>query len=87
MKFNGQRDFHKWHLEGKRVKVSYLDSPLVEGVVQSSRICYGGTVNHWVKLDQPLRFSWDAPDLEPREYVSILEHWDEAENELFEILD
>ena len=33
--FIGQRDFHKWYLEGKRVKVLYLGEYEATGVVES----------------------------------------------------
>lgn len=43
-----------WDLEGKRVTGRYVGEVLVEGVVESSRVKYGGTVQHTVKLDQPV---------------------------------
>ena len=84
--FNGQRDFHKWHLEGKRVKVSYLGEYEATGVVESSRVCYGGTVKHYVRLDTPVKVIFDSED-PYRDAVYILEHFNADENELLEILD
>jgi hypothetical protein len=43
-----------WDLEGKRVTGLYVGEALVEGTVESSRVKYGGVVQHTVKLDQPV---------------------------------
>lgn len=84
--FTGQRDFHKWHLDGKKVRVAYLQDYVQTGVVESSRVCYGGAVKHTVRLDKPVMVPWDSAD--PYRYVvHILEHYKEDENELLEILD
>lgn len=84
--FIGQRDFHKWHLDGKKVRVAYLQDYIQTGVVESSRGVYGGAVKHTVRLDQPIMVPWDSTN--PYRYVvHILEHWKEEENELLEILD
>lgn len=84
--FIGQRDFHKWHLKGKRVKVSYLGEYEATGVVESSRVCYGGAIKHWVVLDKPIELSFNTSDGRYRHAVYILEHFDPEENELLEIL-
>ena len=84
--FIGQRDFHKWHLEGKRVKVSYLNEYEAVGTVVDSRVCYGGMVKHQVKLDKPIKLSFNTSDGPYRDTVNILEHYDPEENELMEIL-
>lgn len=46
----------EWNLEGKRVSAFYLgrEEYFCRGVVQMSRVQYGGTVAHYVTLDTPL---------------------------------
>ena len=46
-----------WVLEGKRVSGRYLgdNSMKVSGVVRESRVAMGGTIKHYVELDQPLK--------------------------------
>ena len=44
-----------WNLEGMRVFGTYLEEFPVSGVVELSRVAYGGRVNHHIKLDQPLK--------------------------------
>jgi len=46
-----------WVLDGQKVKAVYL-GVLVKGVVQSSRVKYGGKVQYEVLLDEPLQFPW-----------------------------
>lgn len=43
-----------WDLTGMKVWGTYLDIFPVSGTVQSSRVKYGGTVQHTVTLDEPL---------------------------------
>lgn len=43
-----------WNLEGSRVTGSYMGEFLVEGVVELSRVKYGGEVSHHVALDAPI---------------------------------
>ena len=43
-----------WNKEGQRVAGVYLGAYTVSGVVTESRVRYGGTVQHTVKLDQPV---------------------------------
>jgi hypothetical protein len=43
-----------WNKEGQRVAGMYLNAYAVSGVVTESRVRYGGTVQHTVKLDQPM---------------------------------
>lgn len=47
-----------WDLEGKRIFGYYMNNSQlpVNGVVQSSRVKYGGAILHYVKLDTPLDF-------------------------------
>lgn len=42
-----------WNREGQRVAGVYLNTYTVSGLVTESRVKYGGTVQHTVKLDQP----------------------------------
>jgi len=85
MKFKGQRDFHTWNLEGKKIRGMYLGEYHFTGVVESTRVCLAGVLKHWVKLDTPIYVAFsDEPE---RTHVYILEHFDEEENELEEILE
>ncbi len=43
-----------WNKEGQRVAGVYLGAYTVSGLVTESRVRYGGTVQHTVKLDQPV---------------------------------
>lgn len=43
-----------WNKEGQRVAGVYLNAYTVSGVVTESRVRYGGTVQHTVKLDAPV---------------------------------
>ena len=43
-----------WDRTGETVKGWYIGSYLCEGVVQSSRVKYGGKVRHNVELSEPL---------------------------------
>lgn len=43
-----------WNLEGLHVTGKYLGDFPVAGRVTSSRVMYGGRVQHTVTLDQPL---------------------------------
>lgn len=40
-----------WNLESMRVKGNYMGDIPVAGRVTLSRVCYGGNVEHHVKLD------------------------------------
>ena len=42
-----------WQRAGEHVAGVYLGYP-VQGTVTESRVKYGGTVSHTVKLDQPI---------------------------------
>ena len=57
-----------WVLEGMRVKGTYLDEFPVTGTVTLSRVCYGGAVNHHVRLDAPIQVYSSLRD------TVILEH-------------
>lgn len=43
-----------WNKEGQRVIGRYLNAYTVSGTVTESRVRYGGTVQHTVKLDKPV---------------------------------
>jgi hypothetical protein len=43
-----------WNKEGQRVAGVYLNSYTIIGVVTESRVRYGGSVQHTVKLDVPI---------------------------------
>ena len=43
-----------WNLENLRVKAVYLETFPVQGVVELSRVAYGGRVVHTVILDNPI---------------------------------
>lgn len=44
-----------WNKEGQRVAGVYLGAYTVSGTVTESRVRYGGTVQHTVKLDAPMQ--------------------------------
>lgn len=43
-----------WDKQGQRVAGVYLKTYTVSGVVTESRVRYGGTIQHTVKLDAPV---------------------------------
>ena len=43
-----------WNKEGQHVAGMYLNAYAVSGTVTESRVRYGGTVQHTVKLDRPV---------------------------------
>jgi len=46
-----------WVLDGKRITARYM-GVTVTGVVESSRVKYGGRVQHTVLLDAPVQLPW-----------------------------
>lgn len=46
-----------WIKDGERIQARYLGE-IVSGIVESSRVKYGGEVQYTVILDQPLQFKW-----------------------------
>lgn len=46
-----------WNYEGLRVTGNYLGETVV-GVVELSRVAYGGGVKHTVVLDEPIQLPW-----------------------------
>ncbi len=45
----------QWNLEGKRINGMYLGLFPYTGTVESSRVKYGGSVQHTVKVDEPFK--------------------------------
>ena len=43
-----------WDLTGHWIKAVYLDEFVVSGVVELSRVQYGGRVCHTIKLESPI---------------------------------
>lgn len=43
-----------WNLEGLCVEATYLEDYAVEGVVETSRVAYGGEVKHTIVLRNPI---------------------------------
>ena len=43
-----------WSLEGLRVAATYLEEFPILGIVELSRVAYGGRVHHTVVLDSPI---------------------------------
>ena len=56
-----------WNKDGSTIKSEYLGA-LVTGVVEDSRVKYGGKVQYTVKLDEPVMFRWRS---EPTDRVLI----------------
>lgn len=48
---NEKRGEDMWNLQGMQVTGTYLDEAEVSGIVTLSRVCYGGGVQHHVKID------------------------------------
>ena len=60
----------QWNLEGLKVEGYYLNEVKVIGKVESSRVKYGGMVQHTVILDEPIQLKWRN---EPTDRV-LLDH-------------
>ena len=43
-----------WNLEGLCIEATYLDDFAVEGLVENSRVAYGGEVKHTIVLRNPI---------------------------------
>ena len=56
-----------WVKDGERIVAEYL-GVTVTGVVESSRVKYGGKVQYTVNLDEPVMFRWRS---EPTDVVLI----------------
>lgn len=46
-----------WNKDGSTVKADYLGT-VITGVVESSRVKYGGSVQYTVVLDEPVYIQW-----------------------------
>lgn len=46
-----------WDVEGRTVEAVYYGQH-VKGVVEHSRVKYGGCVQHTLKLEQPVKLRW-----------------------------
>lgn len=57
-----------WDLEGLRIEAKYMGEYPVTGRVESSRVKYGGEVQHTVVLDKPIEFRWRT---EPAERLLV----------------
>jgi hypothetical protein len=44
-----------WNLEGKRINGLYMGLFPYSGLVESSRVKYGGSVQHTVVVDEPFK--------------------------------
>jgi hypothetical protein len=51
-----------WVLEGKKVRGLYLGSIMIQGMVEESRVAYGGRVLHSVRSDAPPVLPWSVTD-------------------------
>ena len=59
-----------WCKDGSTIKANYLGDEVV-GVVEESRVKYGGKVQYRVKLDEPVQLRWRN---EPTDVVLIDEN-------------
>jgi hypothetical protein len=57
----------QWYLDGYKVVANYFGEA-VTGTVESSRVKYGGAVQHTVILDEPVQLPWRS---EPKYRVLI----------------
>lgn len=64
-----------WNLEGKRVIGHYINSYMVCGDVIESRVTYGGTVKHTIKLVEPRMIYGDIRDTLILKDNEITEVW------------
>jgi hypothetical protein len=60
----------KWDLTGERINGLYMGIFPYTGTVESSRVKYGGTVSHQVKVDEPFKVYGEVRD---RILVSVTE--------------
>lgn len=59
-----------WNYEGLKVTGMYMGEFPVTGRVESSRVKYGGGVQHTVVLDEPIKLRWRS---EPTDRL-LLDH-------------
>ncbi|CAB4133233.1 hypothetical protein UFOVP257_89 [uncultured Caudovirales phage] len=48
---------NNWIKDGEQITANYLGEQ-VTGIVESSRVKYGGKVQYTVNLDKPVQFRW-----------------------------
>jgi|688.fasta_scaffold1005931_3 hypothetical protein len=53
MECSVKMNYDQWDLAGLHIRGQYLDFD-VSGIVESSRVAYGGNVKHTIVLDKPL---------------------------------
>ena len=58
-----------WNMSGVTVKGLYIGEYEVEGLVLASRITYGGTVQHEIKLNKTTRVT---PNRIAKQYESVI---------------
>jgi len=66
-----------WIKDGKHITANYL-GVMVSGVIESSRVKYGGKVQYTVNLDNPVQLRWRS---EPTVRVLIDETEITSENQ------
>ena len=52
-----------WIKDGERIEASYCGVP-VSGIVENSRVKYGGKVQYTVILDTPIKLRWRTEDVD-----------------------
>jgi hypothetical protein len=65
-----------WIKDGEHITANYKGE-MVSGIVESSRVKYGGKVQYTVNLDRPIRLRWRS---EPQSIVLIDETEIPSEN-------
>ena len=65
-----------WIKDGEHITANYMGE-MVSGIVESSRVKYGGKVQYTVNLDRPIRLRWRS---EPKSIVLIDETEITSEN-------
>jgi len=61
-----------WNREGQKVTARYLEQFLVSGVVVESRVAYGGSVKHLLRLDEKVKIYGTVRDhliLEDEDFI------------------
>ena len=48
-----------WILEGQKVAGRYFGVPFT-GIVEESRVKYGGRISHTINLDTPIQMPWSS---------------------------
>lgn len=61
-----------WNLEGTRINADYYGTP-ISGIVILSRVKYGGSVQHTIRLDAPITVYGTVRDFVLLDSETILE--------------